>query len=489
MSAPKCKASPTIMHANAVLKVCARAQDMDSLWDIVSKLPERGSHAANSWTYTTILNTLRMNTILAGPVGEAGHAMARRREQAIVEGRRLWNVVITRWRAGDLVLDEELVCSMGRLLLIGSRPRDWDDVLSLVQQTMNISRLVPRLGTAARQDVPIPRIRAPYTPADMKNDDSEIVDEYDEPKPGSEFDLFDTHKSINLVVGRGRSSSISPRDAHAYAVPKNSSLSLLTEACLKMVIKKPAQNYWALLTDSYGVKPDLDNIHMMLRVLRQSRSSAEALEMLREEMPRLGVVPLNKTLRIAMSVCVRDGLNPNIFENAQRVLDVMQNALSEPDIPTMNMFLEIANKSPDSAVLTRALERMEPGVVNVRSLLNFGREHIEQRGGVLDPKDKENAFELIQRMIGLYDRLLLRAEQPLEGEMRRTFEDRRGKLAAFLTRKKLKMEEWVAARDKARQEKEKARQETEEAEGKKEQALSEEEEGEEDEEDDEKEER
>ena len=451
------------MHVNAVLKVCARAQDMDSLWDIASKLPERGPHAANSWTYTTILNTLRMNTILAGPIGEAGHIMARRREQAIVDGRRLWNVVTTRWRAGDLALDEELVCSMGRLLLIGSRPRDWDDVLSLVQQTMNISRLVPRLGTAARQDVAIPRIRAPYTPADMKNDGSEIEDEYDEPKPGSEFDIFDTHKSKSLVVGRGHSSSISPRDAHAYAVPSNSSLSLLTEACLKMVIKKPAQNYWALLTDtnSYGVKPDLDNIHMMLRVLRQARSSAEALEMLREEMPRLDIVPVNKTLRIAMSVCVRDGLNPNIFQNAQRIVDVMQNTLPDPDVPTMNMFLEVAIKSPEPTVLIRALERMEPGVMNLRSLLNFGSEHSGQRGGLLEPRDKEYALELIRRMIGLYDRLLLRAEPPLEGSVRQTFEDRRAKLAAFLTRKKLKLEEWVAAREKARQEKEKGRHEKE----------------------------
>lgn len=59
------------------------------------------------------------------------------------DGRKLWGDVVGRWRKGDLIVDQPLVCAMGRLLLLGSRRSRWEDVFALVEQTMNIPRWKP----------------------------------------------------------------------------------------------------------------------------------------------------------------------------------------------------------------------------------------------------------------------------------------------------------------------------------------------------------
>jgi hypothetical protein len=163
MSAPNSRVEPSIIHTNAVLKVCARAVDMDALWGIVGKIPEKGAGSANAITYVTIINAIRQSLLLGMPVGETAEQLAVRKEQSIVEGRRIWEEIVAKWRNADLIIEEELVCAMGRLLLIGARPRDWDDVLSLVEQTMDIPRFVPRLGSPERTTAGFPRLASMTT--------------------------------------------------------------------------------------------------------------------------------------------------------------------------------------------------------------------------------------------------------------------------------------------------------------------------------------
>jgi hypothetical protein len=146
LSAPNSRVEPSIIHTNAALRVCARAMDMDALWGVAGKIPEKGPQAANVVTYLTIINAVRQNLLVDPPKGETEDEAAARRERGILEARRMWEDIIARWRNAELKIDEELVCAMGRLLLIGSRPRDWDDVLSLVEQTMDVPRLVPGHG-------------------------------------------------------------------------------------------------------------------------------------------------------------------------------------------------------------------------------------------------------------------------------------------------------------------------------------------------------
>lgn len=406
MSSPKSKVSPTIMHANAMLRVCSRAQDIDSMWDIVSKLPERGPHAPNAWTYTTILNTVRMHALANPPSDETADSGARRREEAVVEGRQLWDVIIRRWRAGDVALDEELVNAMGRLLLIGARPRDWDDVLSLLQQSMNLARLIPRLGTAARAEDPnAPHIRAPATPVDMKNDAADTpAHKHDSPRPGAEFDPF--HLANPPQHSRTKTSSTSRRTAHAYAIPGNSTLSLALEACLKTATLPAALDYWSLLTgpDTHGIHPDLDNAHMLLRVHRQARASAAAVSLVTDDFPRWRLAASPKTFRIALAACARDARNAAAaLDAAGRLLDCAANRLPDPDVRSMCLYAELAARSGDSRLIARAMERLEGQLARVRSYLSLGG---RGNGGKVAPADREDAALLGRAMVSCCDKVL-----------------------------------------------------------------------------------
>ncbi|SLM40573.1 Pentatricopeptide repeat [Lasallia pustulata] len=159
MFAPNSPVKPSITHSNAVLKVCARRLDMDALYGIAAKLPTHGAGAPDNLTFTTILNAVRHAawTFDGRRIGETPEETAARRRRAVMEGRRIWDDVIKRWRKGDIWIDEELVCAMGRLLLISRHPQDLDDVLSLVEQTMAIPRAIPRLNAPERSSVaPVP---------------------------------------------------------------------------------------------------------------------------------------------------------------------------------------------------------------------------------------------------------------------------------------------------------------------------------------------
>lgn len=417
MNGPKANVAPTIMHTNAILKVCARANDMDSLWDIASRLPEKGPHAANNWTFTTIINNLRMNAITQISPGEEPEAAARRRESAIVEGRRLWSLIQQRWRLGDLLVDEELVCSMGRLLLVGDRPRDWDDVLSLLHQTMDIPRLIPRLGSASRSNLPKPK---PTTP---------LITEEEPPTTSNEFDPITGQDSPRTGSPPLKVSS-RRRENYVYARPGNSTLSLVSEACLKMMAKKPAQDYWSLLTDpsSYALVPDLDNYHALLRILRASRSSSEALALLNSDLPSHSLRPNRKTFRIAFSAASRDARNPHILETATSLLSLLQEHLSDPEPNCLTQYLDIAlsasearassASSASSAVerveqsktavriLIRALELLEPQMRNVRSLVAFGSAEPGRRGVEAQARMKSAVGMLMRKMISVYDKVL-----------------------------------------------------------------------------------
>src|SRR5271167_2783318 len=59
MDAENSPVQPNVIHTNAILKVCSRANDMDALFGIVAKLRRKGLRAPNNLTFTTILNAIR----------------------------------------------------------------------------------------------------------------------------------------------------------------------------------------------------------------------------------------------------------------------------------------------------------------------------------------------------------------------------------------------------------------------------------------------
>ncbi|KAF7509192.1 hypothetical protein GJ744_008252 [Endocarpon pusillum] len=346
---PESNIKPSIIHSNAIINCLGRALNMDSLWSVAGRLPDRGPGSADKWTYTTILNTMQACAVrdarqLAETDGDQ-EAAAKVIQNAIREGRKLWEEVISRWRSGEVNIDQTLVCAMGRLLLLGQR-QDWDDIFSLVQQTMNLPRVTPPLvrrheeKTQPLQDaLALPPPETDDASPDLEQLELAVADEAAH-QVKNEFAVVDL--SNRQMGGKNGAEMASP-----YANVANNVLSLLIEAAIKLKQIAAGKKYWAKLTHPDHepfVMPDDDNLHSYLRLLRMSRSSKEICDLLRHPVHGAleGVWYRRGTFVIAMSTCARDFKNPNVFTYASTILDLMQSKLSKPDLKIMTMYLSLA---------------------------------------------------------------------------------------------------------------------------------------------------
>ncbi|KAF2263730.1 pentatricopeptide repeat protein-like protein [Lojkania enalia] len=423
LSAPNSRVQPSIIHTNAILKVCARANDMDALWGVVAKIPGTGPAAANGITYATILNAIRQSLLVGRPIGETGEQEAIRRERGVIEGRRIWEEVIIKWRNTDIVIKEELVCSMGRLLLIGSRPRDWDDVLSLVEQTMDIPRSVPRLGTPERLKAGLPPLRAPKVLEEFRYDDDHLSPEK-APMRGEEF---------LPIADPGIDGAVS--NPLGYAKPSNNTLSLILEACQKVAAPQAADKYWDLLIDpvTYGIVPDLNSLTFRLRLLRQNRSSAKTVEMLKTYLVNGGLEPRPGIFRIAMSTCNRDKNNHNSLNHATQILDIMSATLEDADARVIAKYAELAIDFPlaTGRDYMDALAHLQPVAENLRIQLGIGAGKYPDLSP-LDGSDRQHALLALRKIFGLYDKLI--NSELVSEEEKRPYKEQRARMAHYLHR-------------------------------------------------------
>ena len=425
---------PSIIHTNAVVNVCARAHDIDALLGIAADLPVHGSGAPNKLTYTIILNAIQSNA--AGEY-DPQTASSRRYDServerialAVQQGRRLWLEIKQRWMRGDLALDEDLVCAMGRLLLLGRETKDLDDVLSLLEQTMGIPRQIARLinpaprraeeASGSEDDSDLP-------PDSLSNVELEALlssPRQQDNSPGSASDPFAPRSS-------------GPRSTQSAVRPGRNTLSLVLEACISLKYVRGAQNYWGLLTSPngyYSIVPDGENYHMYLRLLRVQRASKLAVEFVNEM--RSGKLTGNardvqaKTFRIALSCCVRDVNNRDSIVHAGKLVRMMMDTLPHPDAKALILYLKVAlsQKPRDWRVIMGVIRGTELGVRNLRSLMAYdpaGRQK----------QNHKDVLELVKGMIGAYDVVLDLGNEEIKKEEKKRCKEQRFTLAAYVTR-------------------------------------------------------
>lgn len=443
MSSEKSPIKPTVVHVNALLKLCARALNTEALLAIVAEMPSKGVGSPNNLTYTTVFNALRF--FATGGMRDTLTPMLKRQnsEKAMLEARHIWVEITKRWAQGDIFLDEELVSAFGRLLLQGGR-RDIDDILSLIEQTMNIPRQVPRLGTVARKAVdPLastPKL-SPGTEGETTSDSPVLEQPNGDPQP--EIAVADLFQPVKAPTSPGQRRGV-------FAKPGQNSLSLVLEALLELKLKEAAQKYWQVFTTQHNVQPDLENFHAYLRILRVARASNEATNVLQ----RIPMQDLKySTFRIAMAACRRDKLNRNAFANGGRLLDLMQTALREPDIPFLEDYLELAITAPayskkvsssgksdwskleQGKQIERALERLNPSLLNLKAMLHFEDPLLAEKTPHERNKLVDSILSLTRRMISSYDLLVHKAFVPRD--FHRALKEQRGKLSAFVARHKI----------------------------------------------------
>ncbi|KAK4898059.1 hypothetical protein LTR27_004445 [Elasticomyces elasticus] len=408
MSSPTSRVQPSIIHTNAALKVCAFGGDMDAVWGIVAKIPERGPGAADVVTYSILLNAIRHDiqniAFDAGP-----EAAVAQRDKGLQEARRVWMEVVARWRGGLVKMDEELVCAMARVLLASQRLTDWDDVLSLVHQTMQIERLIAPYGSAERQIGHVPQISAPAGEVAIPSaSEQEDQDGYVQAPAAKAF------KPVNALptdrTSKRRTATL------AYVEPANDTLSILIEACTLMRTPKTASAYWALLTgDEYGISPDIQNFNSQLRLMHKNRASAQAAKLLTEDLVKARVDPMYITFRIAMDTCSRDHKNSSALEHATSILGVMEKKLSEPDVETMKKYLSLALTTDSGPKVVGAIDRLDSLIHSLRSRLVYGPDPGD--GGVSPQKElrfKNEALAFVRMVVGAIDTLIERGLVPRE---------------------------------------------------------------------------
>ena len=441
MFADNSTVKPSVIHTNAVLKVCALAGDMDALLGVAARLPPRGNGAPNNLTFTTILNAIRNEAWESIKGSGDGSAKLEKRNRAVMQGRRLWEEIRERWEKGDLYLDEELVCAMGRLMLVADDEKNCDDILSLLEQTMGIRRQVPRLGDPGRRGA-IRSLKA----IDVAEDSDlpsldEMVPVASEDGSESEIPSEPERDPFALSANRGPRSQSTVR-------PGRNTLSLVLDACTRIRIVRAAQNYWDLLTDPSGahkIVPDTENYHMYLRLLRVQRASKQAVELINDmHEGSLGpkIALQTKTFRIGLSCCIRDKQNKNSIAHATKLVHLMNNTLEHPDARALSMYLDLglSQQPRDWRTLMGMIYGTGPSIRNLRSLIAYDSEKAKEI--------QDDIKELIKSSIGVLDIILDLGNEELTGEERRTCKEKRHALQAWITRM-MNQEKAIKARGSA----------------------------------------
>ncbi|MCJ1281408.1 hypothetical protein MMC26_000727 [Xylographa opegraphella] len=473
---------PSIIHTNVVLKACSRANNIDALFEVAAKLPKRGMGAPDNVTFTTIINAV-WNAVLHNPRLDAEQQTAKRQE-AVRQMRRMWEDIVGRWRNGDILLDEDMVCAAARLLMVGDTEQDYDDVLSLFEQTMGIRRLVPPLGDPARPTHitlskastvrPAPDIPPKKAATETKPQSASQISDADAktsppppppspPLPPSSSTLPPPTRSIFAALPLTPTSL--PR---SRAQPSQQTLSALIEACTHLRALKAGTTYWTLLTTApHSIAPDAANLHAYLRLLRLARASRHALAVLTTMLqPRsvggFALPPQPKSFRIVMSACVRDASNPAAPATAVAVLDAMAAHLETPDLRACEMFVELLEKTAKReawAAVLAGLGALKPVIANLRSVLAYGTssgtaeaEADEDEddsaphhpapaadlrpgpNGHLTRASRRLVVLLLGRVVSVYDGLLEQARESLAPQRAREVLERRGRLAAYVER-------------------------------------------------------
>ncbi|KAK3374896.1 hypothetical protein B0H63DRAFT_437853 [Podospora didyma] len=295
---------PNTIHMNAVLECCARAGDLDTMFSIAATSDE-SLRAPNNQTFTIILNALRHKPDLSRRQLIDEEVVEKNIATNIQRARALWEEVESRWRKAKLIIDEELVCAMGRVLT-GGNYADHNSILELVSQTMEIPNFDKDPGA------PLPK---PKPPVEAESDAAKTtlpVKQAFKPKYG------------------------------LHPEPGRNTLSLILTSLRFTKKASLAPRYWDLITTSYSVIPDKDNYTRYLKVLQRGRGSTKAADIICT-MPKEFLT--SHIFRTGMSTCIHDNLNQHAFANATRIMDVMSTKVRYPDAMAMRLYLEVARNN------------------------------------------------------------------------------------------------------------------------------------------------
>ncbi|KAF7585688.1 hypothetical protein BBP40_010277 [Aspergillus hancockii] len=360
ISAPNSAVKLNLIHTNAMLNVCSRHNDMDTLWQVAGELPEDGTGSPDCTTYSIILRAISdaAQRDVAGMKPSMEERIIARKAQGIKEAKRIWSDIVFRWGKGQLELDNRLVNAMALVLLEGSTERDCHDVFALINQTTGIpifakapsrdshnhraSRLQKNSQQRRRimEDVPfVDEGDRLYRPSEVES--KELGEGEEEESFENLFDPVVSQEAAPATKQGGISDgALTP----SYIPVGNRELSIILETCLTMTQGiGPGKAYWQHLTlddTDYKIEPDRGTYHQYLRLLRLGHSSRVALELIRDQMVPAQMTE-GRSFRIAFACCLRDRKNINVFKNANEILRLMDTSLVLPFPQALGAYLDM----------------------------------------------------------------------------------------------------------------------------------------------------
>ncbi|OAQ99210.1 hypothetical protein LLEC1_04888 [Akanthomyces lecanii] len=320
---------PNTIHLNAVLSVCARAYDIDQLFLVAGEL-ENLKLAPTTATYGVIFNGMRQY------MWREYNDLDKDTKQAnidkmIARAQKIWVEVLDKWQQGKIKLDEALVCTMGRVQLLSKDRKEKLRVLDLLEQTMNI----PNLATKGA-------------------------------KPSSETAQDSSERGV--VPSSQRKGG--------FVKPGQNTLALILTTLLTGRQTGAAAPYWNLLVHDKKLVPDNDNWLRMIGVLKSSKSSAQAAQIL-STLPATGIEVEARSFGIAMEACVRDNINPHVMTHATQILHTMQARLNPaPDMHTMRLYLRyFKSEAATAAAAPGGADPRAAGILytNQKEVIALGR--------------------------------------------------------------------------------------------------------------------
>lgn len=338
---------PNITHLNAVLDVCSRAEDLESMFVTLRSADK--ARAPNNWTYTIILNALRhqpsnYKEFLDGS-GAEGEAKKKSIETTIQRGKLVWDEVMSRWKKNEIIMDEELMCAMGRLLVLGGA-KETESILALLLNVLG----VPRLD---QEQVPAPGHKSGS-------------DQNAEPQPPPEPQTSQKQQQQQERQLQGTSKPMAGKNT----------LSLVMKILGLGRRTKLAARYWDYLTSKFGIVPDRWNYKHYLDSLSTGAASGKAAGVI-EGMPAEMVDGL--VVRRGLLMCHFDAYNEKAFENATVIFDAMMQKMRTPDAECMKLYLQVATSN------YRKFDDRSKYPIESRAKLAYGRQIFDAIDRVWEP--------------------------------------------------------------------------------------------------------
>lgn len=407
---------PNVTHLNAVLDVCAKAQDIESLFVILRSA--NGARTPNNLTYTIILNALRhqpSNVIkLSEPEKEQEQAVKSSIDKTISRAKIVWNEVTVRWKKGEIVIDEELMCAMGRILLLGGA-KQTDPIINLVTEILGITKLKdgePALVQDEAQRKEQPKItktpkqsdRAePRGPERMESSKSEEESErLDQPEESGQI-----KKQVPQKEWQRQSTPAVP--AKIDRIAGKNTLSLVMRALAQDKRTKLSARLWEYMTTTYGIIPDRNNYRDYLDCLFTGAASGKAARAI-ASMP--SDIIDSRLVRRGLLMCHFDGYNEKAFDNATTIFDIMVRKMRVPDPTCMKLYLQTA-------------------VSNYRGFKDTAKYPVQKQGDLAYGQQLFVAIDRVWEPLRLATNHMGFADGPMssaspEESQKRTFGDRQG---------------------------------------------------------------